>query len=145
LIYPEYESDAYRQGLDLLRDSHLDQALQLLKAVREAKKESHRREFVTFHMRLFTDPESVSQEAIAERIEFLQSEIDRNPTYVDLQAELGRCYLDHAGLLWNKGIQQYQQALKMNPAVPGLSETLDEVERQYHDMCLVLSRQADKS
>ena len=145
LIYPEYESDAYRQGLDLLRDSHLDQALQLLKAVREAKKESHRREFVTFHMRLFTYPECVSQEAIAERIEFLQSEIDRNPTYVDLQVELGHCYLDHAGLLWNKGIQQYQQALKMNPAVPGLSETLDEVERQYHDMCLVLSRQADKS
>ncbi len=145
LIYPEYESDAFRQGLDLLGESHLDQALQLLMAVREAKKESHRREFVTFHMQLFTDPESVPQETIAERIEFLRSEIDRNPTYVDLQVELGRCYLDHAGLLWEKGVQQYQQALKMNPSVPDLSETLEEVEQQYSGMCALLSKQADKS
>jgi len=145
LIQPEFECDDYQQGLAAIAESRLDEACRLLKKVRIEKKERHRRNFTQFYMRFVLYPEWVSEEAISERIAFLQAEIGRNPSYVDLYSELGRCCFERARISWQKGVEQYRRVVDMNPALTKLAADLAEATKQYEAICGLLGRMAQRS
>ncbi|MCK4462355.1 MAG: tetratricopeptide repeat protein [candidate division Zixibacteria bacterium] len=145
LIQPEYDCDSYRQGMQAISKSQLERANDLLMSVQQQKKEQHRREFTTFYMRFVMYPEWVSEEAIAERIAFLQAEVDKNPSYVDLYSELGRCYFEQARLFWRKGVEQYQRVVDMNPSLGKVAGDLSEATKQYEAICGLLSQIAQRS
>ncbi len=139
LIYAEYDQGLLEQGLSALRVADWGRALATLLKVREAKKEKHRREFAAFHMRFLLHSEWVSEEAITHRIRFLESEIKKNPTYVDLYAESGRCLLEYARVSWQKGIERYRKCLQMNPSLADVKGILASVEREYQSIKSVLN------
>ncbi len=145
LIYPDYDASLLEQGMSALHHSGLKTAFPLFLKVREAKKEKHRREFAAFHMKFVMYPDWVSEEVIVDRIRFLQAEIEKNPTYVDLYTELGRCFLEHAKLSWGKGIQQYKKTLEINPSVSKAQYYLDRAEQEYENIRSVLSEITEKS
>jgi len=145
LIQPEYDCDAYHQGMAAIAKSRLEEANELLKSVQVEKKERHRRQFTTFYMRFVLYPEWVSEEAIAERIAFLQAEIEKNPSYVDLYSELGRCCFELARLNWQKGVEQYRRVVDMNPSLTRVAADLTEATKQYEAVCNLLGRMAQRS
>jgi tetratricopeptide (TPR) repeat protein len=145
LIHPEYDCDTYRQGMQAISKSQLQRANDLFMSVQRQKKEQHRREFTTFYMRFVMYPEWVSEEAVVERIAFLQAEIDKNPSYVDLYSELGRCYFEQARLQWRKGVEQYQRVVDMNPSLGKVAGDLSEAAKQYEAICGILSQIAQRS
>ncbi len=140
LIQPDYETESFRRGLQAIAKSDLKDANALLTDVLQMRKDRHRQDFTTFYMRYVMYPEWVSEEAVVERIALLQAELDRNPSYVDLYSELGRCYFEQSRLCWQKGQEQYRRAVEMNPSLSAVASDLDETTSQYEAICGLLSR-----
>ncbi len=118
--------DLLDSALEQIERVDLNAALITLRSLRAAKREEKRREFASFHMKFVLHPEWVSEEVVAERIRFLQAELKKNPSYVDLMTELARCFFEQAKLTWRRGLAQYEQAMKLNP---GLSDIERDLER----------------
>ena len=145
LIYPDYEAALLEEAMSALQRSDLKNAFPLFLKVRGAKKEGHRSEFAAFYMKFVMYPEWVSEEVIGDRIRFLEVEIEKNPTYVDLHKELARCFLEYAKLSWQKGLQQYKKTLEINPSLTRVQHCLDKVKQEYENIGNVLSDIAEKS
>jgi tetratricopeptide (TPR) repeat protein len=130
LIYPEFKKQSdFEEGLRALNGGDFAQALVLFKQIRDARKEQRRKEFSAFYMRFVTAPGMVTEKSLVDRISFLENELRRNPTYVDLQADLAHCYLEHARLVWRRGVEQFRKASEMNPTLPGIREAVDQADQ----------------
>lgn len=145
LIQPDYETESFQKGLQAIAQSDLKKANALLSSVQQTRKERHRQDFTTFYMRYVMYPEWISEEAVVERIAFLHGELDKNPSYVDLYSELGRCYFEQSRLCWQKGLEQYRRVVEMNRSLSRLASDLDETTSQYKEMCSLLSRIMQRS
>ena len=118
----------FKTGFQALQTADFGRAVSSFMAVREARRESRRQQFSTYYMRFLLHPGWVTEQAVVERIEFLENSIRENPTYVDLQAELGECYLEHARLVWEKGVRQLKKASDMNPALARISQAYEQAQ-----------------
>jgi len=133
LIYPEFKKRSdFDEGMRALSSGDRGRALILFKEIRDARKESRRKEFSAFYMRFVTSPGLATEKALVERISFLEGELRRNPTYVDLQAELAHCYLEHARLTWRKGVEQFRKTAEMNSSLPGIVEAVNQSDQVRH-------------
>ncbi len=134
----DYKTGAFERGLEALKIQEVKQAFKLLRDVRQEKKIQHGRRYAPYHMKYALCPEWITEKAVEERIGFLQSEISKNPAYVDLYVELSRCYLEQAKILWKKGIDTYKKTLEINPHLNKLTAYLDEAEDAYENIDQVI-------
>jgi tetratricopeptide (TPR) repeat protein len=144
VIYDGYRGDRFDNGVAALQQGDLAQALSIFRGIREAKRETRRQEFAGLHMKFLVSGERVSERALNERITYLRAQIDKNPTYVDLQADLAQCYFEQAKLAWQRGIDQSRQSLKLNPSLHRIRLALNEAEGVYEQISLALSRITEK-
>jgi tetratricopeptide (TPR) repeat protein len=130
MIDPAYKVRAeFERGVEALQAGDFPQSLSLLKAIREARRETRRQELASYYMRFVLHPGWVTERAVAERIRYLEGQIEKNPSYIDLQAELARCYLEQARFAWSKGVAQYRKTSEMNRSLSKVSEGLAEAQR----------------
>ena len=144
LIYPDYRTAGYERGLQAVKGREVREGFQLLRAVRQNKKETHGTRYASYYMKHALHPQWITERIVQERIEFLQKEISKNPTYVDLYAELSRCYLEQSRMLWRKGIDQYRKTLEINPGLDELDAILDSVEDTYERIDRVVRNISEK-
>ncbi len=144
LIYPDYKTALYESGLEALRAHDLKRAHALLLQVREEKKEQHRRKFAPYYMKYALHPQWATERVVQDRIRFLQNEIGKNPTYVDLYAELARCYLEQGRIFWKKGIDQYRKTVEINPALSRVNSYVDESEKVYESISRLVKKIAEQ-
>ncbi|HOP06885.1 MAG TPA: hypothetical protein PLF13_06290 [candidate division Zixibacteria bacterium] len=138
VISPEYDSEQFRNGMIRLTQSDINGAYRLLRKARDDKRERHRQEFSTFYMKYVLYPEWASEGAVADRVKFLRSELEKNPNYVDLYSELGRCYLEQAKMAWRNGVEQYRKALEMNPSLTKAQISLEQATRASEQISIAL-------
>ena len=124
LVDQEYRTVAFDNGIKALENKDIKLAFNLFKQVREDKKENQRKKTAPYYMKYITHPTLINEQAIIDRIDFLKNEITKNPTYVDLYAELARCYLVNSKLNWQHALKQYQKTLELNPSLSGVEENL---------------------
>lgn len=144
LIYDGYKRDRFEVGMSYLQEGKLDLALTEFRAVRELVREATRREFSSLQMKFLLFPNWVSEQAIADRIGFLKSELSKNPSYVDLQVELSQCYLEQSKMACEKAIEQYRKTAEINPSLRKVSVALSEAEEIHRHMTNVLSKITEK-
>ncbi len=144
LIYTDYDSVPFEQAMTALQEGNYEEAQRLFLQVLDTKKENHRREFAGFYMKFVMQPEWATKEAVEERITYLEKQIKRNPTYVDLHAELSRCYLEKARLFWKKGIEKYRETIELSPSLKSAEYCLEEAEKEYRAINEALDRMAQK-
>ncbi|MDD3731450.1 MAG: tetratricopeptide repeat protein [candidate division Zixibacteria bacterium] len=144
LINPVFKSQAFDEGLKTLKQFELSRALNIFKRIRDTKKENYRREFSGFYMKFALLTDWVSEEVLQERILYLKKELEKNPGYVDLHAELARCYLEQARLVWQRGVEGYRKSNEINPALSKIKMALDIVENISEDISLGLRKIAEK-
>ena len=96
--------------------------------IRELKKENRRQEFASFYMRFVLHPDWVSDQAIADRMKYLEAEIAKNPSYVDLMTELAQCYLEQSRQNWQRAIEQYKNSVSVNPSLVRVNDALSASE-----------------
>ncbi|MEE9441097.1 MAG: tetratricopeptide repeat protein [candidate division Zixibacteria bacterium] len=114
MITPAFKTSRYDETINLIETGEYAQALILLKAVRDIKKEKSRQEFSSCYLRFLLFSEKVNERAVADRIQYLQSILEKNPNYSDLHHELALCHLQQAQISWNKGIKHFGEALNIN-------------------------------
>ncbi len=144
LITPEFKGRAFDEAMGAIKEGDLNSALNTFRALREAKKEKHRREFAAFYMKSMLFPEWASERIVADRITFLTAEIQRNPGYVDLQAELAQCYLEQARLNWQKGVEQFRKTFEINPSLTKIQGALQKAESAYAHLSSALDSIVEK-
>ncbi|MBN1213251.1 MAG: tetratricopeptide repeat protein [candidate division Zixibacteria bacterium] len=144
LIYANFKGQAFDEGIKALNQYELSRALNIFKRIRETKKENYRREFSGFYMKFALLTDWVSEEVLNERIAYLKGELEKNPGYVDLHADLARCYLEQSRLAWQKGVEEYRKTNEINPALSKIKLALEEAENLYEDINLALIKIAEK-
>jgi tetratricopeptide (TPR) repeat protein len=144
MINSGYDAGYFEDGMRALREGELGRAWTSMSAVRADWQERRRRDFAGFHMRFILHPEWVSERTVDERIRYLEREIRKNPGYVDLHTELGRCYLEKARLCWQSGVEQYRKATELNPSLARAAERLDRAEKQYDEISATLEDMGQK-
>jgi tetratricopeptide (TPR) repeat protein len=144
LIYPDYQTLALDEGLMALRESQFDRALKLLLSVREIKRERAQKEFAPYYMRFVMMGGMVTEEILSERIGYLRGQIQKNPTYVDLQIDLAHCLFERAKLSWQEGIEQVRQTCKLNPSLAKVHRLLDAAETEYESLSSTLAKVSEK-
>jgi len=125
LISPDYKTPQYEGAFEALRQGDLPRAYTLFKTVRDSRREKSRQEFSSFYLRFLLYADRPSEKAIADRINYLQAEINKNPTYVDLHHELALCYLQQAQFSWQKGIEQLRKTIEINPRLNKAKKALE--------------------
>jgi len=131
LIQPDYKNDPYHDGIDAFNSSDFKRAYALLKKVRDDRKNRQRAEKAALFNKIHLYTDWVSKESVSERVKFLESEIDKNPNYVDLYHELGVCYLYEARNSWKKGIEYFEKALSINKELHKSKRGLDLAREKY--------------
>lgn len=144
LIYPDYRTANFERGLGALKIQELKQAFSFLKQVREEKKELSRRKHAPYYLKYALYPQWISEKVVNDRITFLQKEIRKNPTYVDLHAELARCYLEQSRILWEKGIARYNKTLELNPALTIINTYVNETEKVLDNIKKIIDKITEK-
>ncbi len=140
LIRPEYETSTFHKGVEALRGGEFEVAYDLISRVRDDHAEHYRRQYSDFYLKAVLTFSAAGSETLNDRINFLRSEIAKNPHYVDLIVELGNCYLQKARLSWSQGLEQYRIALDKNPSLSRSRRVLDEAERVFSDISAALGR-----
>ncbi|MFH1687182.1 MAG: hypothetical protein ABIE70_06620 [bacterium] len=139
MINSDYDTPLFHRGIQSLRETDLPGAYACFSRLREERWERHRREYASFYMQSILYPDWSNEDALDDRISFLQKEIERNPTYVDLVAQLGHCHLHRARLAWSCGLEQYRSALQTNASLKELRDILDRGEECLAGLDKVLS------
>jgi len=125
LIYPDYQNQAYNEGISSLTGGDLKRAYNLLRVVREEKKEKVRTQKASHFNRFLLYTDWLSEGNIVERIEALEKELHKNPDYVDLYYELAICHMHRAKFAWQKGTEYLQKALGINRNLTKAKKALD--------------------
>lgn len=128
LIDARYESARLEEALAALNRADLKEALEKLQKIRSIKLETHRQEFANYYLKFVLYPDWVSEEALDDRIQFLESEIQKNPGYVDLYSDLANCHLQQARVSWQKGMAQMKKAAEINPSLKDVQFDLKKAE-----------------
>jgi len=145
MIDAEYAASPFDQGLRAIAGVQLNKALEYFETVGRRAKEKYRSDQATYFMRFVIMRDSAGEETVETRIKYLEKEITKNSSYVDLHSELAQCYLEQARKNWRKGIEQYRKTLELNPGFGSARRCLDEAERHYGELCHALERIISRS
>jgi len=115
LIDPYFKTSEFDLAVEALKKDDAVLAQDYLKKVRYGKKEKDRIEKAAHYQRYLLNTDWLNQGDIEGRINTLEREIAKNPSYVDLYYELGVCQLYSARLNWKEAMANFENALQINP------------------------------
>jgi tetratricopeptide (TPR) repeat protein len=144
LIDPGFRGQEFDSAIAAIKELIFERAFVIIEGIRETRKEIRRREFAGFYLKFILFPESVSEKILQDRITFLQNEINRNPSYVDLHVELARCFLEQGVLFWQKGLEHYHMSVEMNQSLTNIRETNHRAETLYKEMRTLIDSISEK-
>lgn len=139
LIYPDYQDTNYDEAISALTGRDFKKAYVLSRRARDAKKEKQRRRKAGYFHHFLSYIDGPSEADIAKRIAFHESEINRNPDYVDLYYEQAVHFLYKAKFNWQKGIDYFRSALSMNRNLKKAQRALDLSEEHNLQLSDIIS------
>ena len=131
VIAPEYQDNLYFEGRALFEQGDLEAAYTKLLQVREHKKERRYRESSNVYLRFMLASDKMDDKALSKRILHLKEAISKNPHYPDLHYELAVAYTLMGRFVHAKAIQEYQEALKINPNFERAKRSLKIAENEF--------------
>jgi tetratricopeptide (TPR) repeat protein len=131
IICPEFQVPTFTEGKDLFEQGDLEAAFHKLLYVREQRKERRYREFSDVYLRFLLSADKVDDRVLARRIKQLKDAIGKNPHYPDLHYELAVAYTLLGRYTHSKAIQEYQEALKINPNFERAKRSLKLAENEF--------------
>ena len=145
MIDSEFAISPYGQAIKALEDSQYSSALEQFLAVGQKVKEKIRADQASYFMHFIVLKDAAENDSVESRIQYLESEINKNPSYVDLYAELAKSYLEQSKKNWQRGISMYRKTLKLNPGYGSARRCLAEAEKKYGEICNTLDIIATRS
>lgn len=131
IICPEYQDQNFFEGKALFEQGDLESAFHKLLFVREQRKERRNREFSDVYLRFLLSADRIDDRVLSRRIKQLKDAISKNPHYPDLHYELAVAYTLMGRFVHSKAIQEYQEALKINPQFERAKKSLKLAENEF--------------
>jgi tetratricopeptide (TPR) repeat protein len=131
VIAPEYQEQAFAEGRSLFEQGDLDAAYHKLLGVRERLRERRIREFSDVYQRFLLSAERIDDRFLSRRIKQLKEALTKNPHYPDLHYELAVAFTLMGRFVHSKAIQEYQEALKINPNFERAKKSLKLAENEF--------------
>ncbi len=131
VICPEYRNEHYQQGRKLLEDGELEEAYAHLLACRDTKKRIRFRDFSNVYMKFLLNSDKLDERTLSQRIKKLKQEISHNPHYPDLHYDLAVAYTLLGRFIHSKAVDEYRQALKLNPDFDRARKNLKLAENEF--------------
>ncbi|MFH2049691.1 MAG: hypothetical protein ABIJ12_09615 [bacterium] len=142
LVIPDIDKPLFEKGLAILESGGLVDAKDIFIKVQKAIVKKYRKDLSRLNMKYILDSGLISIPALEEQISYLEHQVIKNPSFVDVSADLSQYYLEIAGLYWKKGLDQFIQTRKLNPnlkkAVLG-SEQAEKIHRDISHTLKILS------
>ncbi len=115
MIMPDMVDQVYLEGRKYLEGGDLEKAFGKLLAVRERRREQRWREFSSSYMKFMLGANHVNEALLTRRIRSLKNAIAANPHYADLHNDLAIAYTLLGSFTHRKAVEQYREALAINP------------------------------
>jgi tetratricopeptide (TPR) repeat protein len=131
VISPEFHDKSYVEGRALLEQGDLEGAYSKLLHSRESKKERRYREFSSVYLKFMLGVERIDEKVLTRRIKSLKEAIAKNPHYPDLHYDLAVAYTLMGRFIHTRAIQEYQEALKINPTFERARRSLKLAENEF--------------
>lgn len=131
VICPEYKNAEFENGKALLADGDLEGAYAKLRSARELKKQVRRREFGNIYLKFLLFSDRIDEKILTRRIKNLKEAISKNPHYPDLHYDLAVAYTLMGRFIHSKAIQEYKEALKINPDYGRAKRSLRLAENEF--------------
>ncbi len=131
IICPEYQDATFGEGKALFEQGDLEGAFHKLLYVREQRKERRSREFSDVYLRFLLSVDKIDDRVLSRRIKQLKEALSKNPHYPDLHYELAVAYTLMGRFIHSKAIQEYQEALKINPQFERARKSLKLAENEF--------------
>lgn len=139
-IDPDYETEIFNEGIKALDISSLESAFNLFKKVYYLKKEKRNSQLASYYMKFVYSQNDLSDTTITNRVEYLKSELEKNPDFADLHSEISFCYLNRAKNSLLEAAKHYQKALNINPSLTSVEKNLEDVSEQLKNFSEILSK-----
>jgi len=143
LVTDTQDVEVIKVTLQALEKGNIENGLKFLKSLRVDRQERRRHERVVHHSTCVVDPNWDNEDILSERIGILEAEVRKNPSFVDLQSELGQLYLRKSSLIWSKGVRQLEVTLGLNrtlkPAEVALEEAMKVQESMNQSLAVIMS------
>ncbi len=134
IIDPFYKNEIHAEGLSALQDMDIEVAYTLFQRLLNLKKVKRNDELSSYYMKYVYSHNDVSEHALNKRINYLNSEIENNPSYVDLHVEQGLNYLRLSKISWERSMEHLKKALDINPGMDNIVELLEKIENEYENI-----------
>ncbi len=131
VICPEFKCAEFETGKTLLADGDLEGGFAKLRAAREKKRQARRREFANIYLKFLLYADRIDEKILTRRIKSLKDAISRNPHYPDLHYDLAVAYTLMGRFIHSKAIQEYKEALKINPEYDRAKRSLRLAENEF--------------
>lgn len=144
LIDEEFRTATFKEGLNLLKQGRFREAFDSLHQLSLDKRRDARHRSAAVNMKPTMFPELLSIEILTERIDYLETQLDQNPSYLDLHKEMAFCQLHLARLWWQDGAERFRKVYEMNPGSANARLVMEEAESVYEDLAITLRLISEK-
>lgn len=133
VIDTDFDNDIYKEGMKALDRSELEVAFNLFKKVFYWNKERRNSQLSGYYMKFVYSQNDLSDSTITNRIDYIKSELEKNPDFADLHSDLSYCYLKRVKNSMQEAVDHYQKALNINPSLDDVDKNLRETTKQLEE------------
>ncbi len=144
LVISEIDKPLFDKGLTILESGALVDAKDIFLKIQKTIDKDNRKNLSRLNMKYILDSGLISIRVLEDQISFLEHQVLKNPSYVDVSADLSQYYLEMAGLYWKKGFDQFIQTRKLNPQLEKVIIGSLHAEKIYKDISITLKTLSEK-
>ena len=144
LVIPDIDKPLFEKGLAILESGGLMDAKDIFLKVHQAISKNYREDLSRLNMKYVLDSGLISIPSLEDQISYLEHQIQKNPSYVDVSADLSQYYLEIAGLYWKKGVDQFIATRKINPNLEKAIYGSEQAESIHLEISNTLKKLSEK-
>lgn len=144
LINEEFRSALFNDGLALIKQEQFRKAFDSLHQLSLDKRRKARHRSAAVNMKPTMFPELLTIEILSERITYLEGQLEKNPSYLDLHKELALSQLHLARLWWQNGAERYRKIYEINSGSAYIRLAMDKAESAYEELAVALKIISEK-
>jgi len=144
IVISDIDKPFFEKGLEILENGGLMDAKDIFQKIQKAIAKRIRKDLSRLNMKYVLDSGLISIPILEDQIAYMEHQILKNPSYVDVYADLSQYYLEIAGLYWKKGLDQYVQTRNLNPDLEKAVFGSEQAERVHEEICNTLKILSEK-
>lgn len=144
LVISDINKPQFEEGLEALKNGDLTVAKSIFLKIQKTIDKKNRKDLSYLNMKYVLDSNLISIDLLQEQISYLEHQIQKNPSYIDISTDLSQYYLEIAKLYWKKGVDQFILTKELKPDLEKAVFGSDQAEKVYEEINYTLKTLSEK-